>query len=112
MAVMATTNLAYFNDGNWDAEVLKSSIPVLVDFTATWCGPCKVLAPILEKLSVELAGKVKIGKLDVDESPAITAKYSVRAMPTVIVFVAGERKAMHVGLTNRETLLKLLPGAG
>ena len=102
-------NITHFNDLNWDAEVLKSDQPVLVDFTATWCGPCKVLAPIVEKLSTELAGKVKVGKLDIDESPGITSKYGVRGVPTVMVFVKGERVAQHVGLTTRENLLKLLP---
>lgn len=106
---MADKNLHHFNDLNWDAEVLKSDVPVLVDFTATWCGPCKVLGPIVEKLATELGGKVKVGKLDIDESPSITAKYGVRGVPTVMVFQAGERKAQHVGLTNRETLLKMLP---
>ena len=109
---MATTNLAHFTDTNWDAEVINSKIPVLVDFTATWCGPCKTLAPIVEKLSDELAGKVKIGKLDTDESPRTSAKYGIKGVPTVMVFVNGERTAQHVGLTNRENLLKLLGGAG
>jgi thioredoxin 1 len=109
---MATTNLAHFNDANWDAEVTKSKVPVLVDFTATWCGPCKTLAPIVEKLSDELAGKVKVGKLDVDESPQTSARYAIKGVPTVMVFVDGERKSQHVGLTNRENLLKLLGGAG
>ena len=106
---MAAENLAHFNNLNWDDEVLKSNVPVLVDFTAVWCGPCKVLSPIIQKLSDELAGKVKVGKLDIDESPAISAKYGIRGVPTVMVFVGGERKAQHVGLTNRENLLKLLP---
>ena len=102
-------NLLHFNDVNWDAEVAKSDVPVLVDFTATWCGPCKVLSPIVQKLSDELAGKVKVGKLDIDESPGVTAKYGVRGVPTVMIFVGGERKAQHVGLTTRENLLKLIP---
>jgi len=106
------SNVVHLNEGNWDAEVLKSSVPVMVDFSASWCGPCKKLAPVLEKLADELAGKVKLGEVDVEESPAISAKYSVRSMPTVMVFVGGERKALHVGLTSRENLLKLLPGAG
>jgi thioredoxin 1 len=108
---MADKNLHHFNDLNWDAEVLKSDVPVLVDFTATWCGPCKVLGPIVEKLATELGGKVKVGKLDIDESPSVTAKYGVRGVPTVMVFHGGERKAQHVGLTNRETLLKMIPQA-
>jgi thioredoxin 1 len=106
---MATSpNVHTFNDGNFDAEVLKSSVPVLVDFTATWCGPCKMLAPIVEKLADELGGKIKVGKLDIDDSPQISAKYAVRAVPTVMVFLNGEKTAQHVGLANREKLIKLL----
>jgi thioredoxin 1 len=101
--------LVHLNDLNWDEEVLKSDVPVLVDFSAVWCGPCKVLNPIIEKLSTELEGKVKVGKLDIDESPATSSKYAIRGVPTVMVFVGGERKAQHVGLTNRENLIKLLP---
>jgi thioredoxin 1 len=109
---MGTTNIAHFNDTNWDAEVIKSEVPVLVDFSAAWCGPCKTLAPIVEKLADELAGKVKVGKVDTDESPQTSAKYGVKSIPTVMVFVGGERKSQHVGMTNRENLLKLLGGAG
>jgi len=101
--------LVHLNDLNWEEEVLKSDVPVLVDFSAVWCGPCKVLNPIIEKLSTELDGKVKVGKLDIDESPATSSKYAIRGVPTVMVFVGGERKAQHVGLTNRENLIKLLP---
>jgi thioredoxin 1 len=102
-------NLVHFNDLNFADEVLKSDVPVLVDFTAVWCGPCKVLSPIIQTLSEELAGKVKVGKLDIDESPATTAKYGVRGVPTVMLFVAGERKDQRVGLTSKENLLKMIP---
>lgn len=108
----ASINLRHFNEMNWDTEVLKSGEPVLVDFTATWCGPCKILAPIVEKLADELAGKVRVGKLDIDESPSIAAKYGVRGVPTVAVFVGGERKAQHVGLTTKENLVKLITSQG
>ena len=86
-------NLVHLNDLNWDDEVLKSTVPVLVDFTAVWCGPCKVLSPIIQKLSDELAGKVKVGKLDIDESPATSAKYGIRGVPTVMVFVGGRAQS-------------------
>jgi thioredoxin 1 len=101
-------NLVHLNDLNWEEEVTKSDVPVLVDFSAVWCGPCKQLSPIIQKLSDELVGKVKVGKLDIDESPATSAKYGIRGVPTVMVFVGGERKSQHVGLTNKENLLKLL----
>jgi thioredoxin 1 len=105
----ANENLVHLNDLNWEDEVMKSTVPVLVDFSAVWCGPCKVLSPIIEKLSDELAGKIKVGKLDIDDSPDTSRKYGIRGVPTVMVFVGGERKAQHVGLTSRENLLKLLP---
>lgn len=105
---MAGKNTIELTDANFDAEVLKSDVPVLVDFTATWCGPCKVLAPIVEKLADEFAGTYKVGKLDIDDAPGVTQRYGVRGVPTVIVFKGGEKKAQHVGVTTRETLLKLL----
>ena len=105
---MGSKNVLAFNDDNFEAEVLKSDQPVLVDFTATWCGPCKMLSPIVEKLADELQGKVKVGKLDIDAAPSTTARYGVRGVPTVMVFKGGERVAQHVGLTQRENLLRML----
>ena len=87
-------------DANFDTEVLQSSEPVLVDFSATWCGPCKVLAPIVEKY--------RVGKLDIDDAPGITQRYGVRGVPTVMIFKAGQKVDQHVGVTNKETLLKML----
>jgi thioredoxin 1 len=95
-------------DSNFEAEVLKSSEPVLVDFTATWCGPCKVLAPIVEKIAEENVGKFKVGKLDIDDAPGVTQKYGIRGVPTVMVFKGGAKVDQHVGVTNKETLLKML----
>jgi thioredoxin 1 len=105
---MAGKNVHEFNEGNFDAEVLKSDTPVLVDFTATWCGPCRMLAPIVEKLADEFQGKIKVGKLDIDESQAISAKYGIRSVPTVMVFQGGQKKAQHVGACNRDKLVQLL----
>src|SRR5260370_39892893 len=102
-------NLVQLNDLNWDEEVTKSNVPVLVDFTAVWCGPCKVLSPIIQKLSDELVGKVKVAKLDIDESPATSARFGIRGVPTVMVFEGGERKAQHARLTSRDNLLKPRP---
>lgn len=101
-------NLHAFTDANFEEEVLKSETPVLIDFTAAWCGPCKLLSPIVEKLADELEGKVKVGKVDIDNAPNITARYGIRGVPTVMVFKNGERVGQHVGLTNRETLIKLV----
>ena len=105
---MAGKNIREFSDDNFDAEVLKSDLPVLVDFTATWCGPCKALAPIVEKIADEFEGKVKVGKLDIDESPGVATKFGIRSVPTVVVFKNGAEAGRHVGTTNKDTLLKLL----
>lgn len=105
---MAGKNIQTFNEANFESEVLKSDVPVLVDFTATWCGPCRALAPIVEKVADEFQGKVKVGKLDIDESPNVTAKYGIRSVPTVLVFQGGEKKAQHVGLTTRDKLVQML----
>lgn len=107
---MAGKNIIELTDSNFDQEVLKSSEPVLVDFTATWCGPCKMLAPIVEKVADETVGKYKVGKLDIDDAPSITQRYGIRGVPTVLVFKNGEKVGQHVGVTNKETLLKLLGG--
>ncbi|MFO0760391.1 MAG: thioredoxin [Byssovorax sp.] len=105
---MASANVKVFNDGNFEAEVLGSDLPVLVDFTATWCGPCKQLAPIVEKLADELQGKVRVGKLDIDDAPAVARKYGVRSVPTVVVFKGGQKAGQHIGLTTRDKLVTLL----
>lgn len=105
---MASENLKVFNDVNFDEEVLKSNDPVLVDFTATWCGPCKQLAPIVDQLATELAGKVKVGKLDIDDSPIVASKLGIRGVPTLMVFKKGERAAQHVGVTTKAKILALI----
>lgn len=82
---------------NFDGEVLKSEVPVVVDFFATWCGPCKMIAPIFEELAVEYNGKAKFVKVDIDESPELAANYKVRGVPTLMVFKGGEIKSTMVG---------------
>lgn len=104
----SSKNLVDFTDQNFEAEVLQSNVPVLVDFTATWCGPCRMLAPIVEKLADELADSVKVGKLDIDSAPNTAARYGIRGVPTVMVFDGGVQIGQHIGLINREGLLKLL----
>jgi len=101
-------NVIELTDDNFESEVLKSSVPVLVDIGATWCGPCKALAPILQGLANDAAGKYKVAKLDIDDAASTARKYRVMSVPTVLVFHGGQLKAQHVGLTNKETLLKLL----
>ncbi len=105
---MASNKVQHFNDMNFEQEVLKSDKPVLVDFTATWCGPCKALAPIVDQIADELDGQVKVGKLDVDESPVTAGKLGIRGVPTVMVFKAGQRAAQHVGLTTKAKLKELI----
>ncbi|GMV13328.1 MAG: thioredoxin [Polyangiaceae bacterium] len=105
---MASKNVQHFNDVNFDQEVLKADKPVLVDFTATWCGPCKALAPIVDQLADELGENVKVGKLDIDESPVTAGKLGIRGVPTVMVFKNGQRAAQHVGLTTKAKLKELI----
>ena len=104
--------MAYLvTDTTFDAEVLAASEPVLVDFWAEWCPPCKAMDPILDDLSRELAGKVKIVKLNVDENPGIASQYGVRSIPTMILFKGGEAADMKIGAgTPKAGLTKWLEG--
>jgi thioredoxin 1 len=108
--LMAGANVLEINDMNFDSEVLKSPVPFLLDFSAVWCGPCKALAPIVEKLADEYKGKVRVGKLDIDDSPGVPSKFGIRGVPTVVVFKDGKESGRHVGVTSnvKEALLKLL----
>ncbi|MEZ4453572.1 MAG: thioredoxin [Nannocystaceae bacterium] len=87
---MADSRITHTSDSNFKADVLDSSIPVLVDFWAVWCGPCKAIAPHLEVLSGELGDRVKVVKLDVDSNPEVSARYGVRSIPTLLLFKGGE----------------------
>jgi thioredoxin 1 len=100
-----------FTDGNFEQEVIKSEIPVLVDFWAEWCGPCKALTPIIDELATDYAGKVKVGKLDTDANRNVSAQYGVSAIPTVILFQSGEIKEKFVGLRSKQDFAKSLDGA-
>jgi len=94
------------SDATFDAEVLKSAQPVLVDFFAEWCGPCKAMAPALDIVATEMAGKVKVVKLDVDQNPGTTAKYRIMAMPTLLLFKGGEVAAQHTGAMVQKAQLE------
>lgn len=97
---------AIVNDANFDAEVLKATEPVVVDFFAEWCGPCKAMAPALDTVAREMAGKVKVVKIDVDQSPAITQKYRIQAMPTLMVFKDGKVASTQVGALVQKSKLE------
>ena len=95
------------NSDNFEKEVLNSEKPVLVDFFADWCGPCKMMAPVIEELADELDGKAKVGKINVDENSDIAVEYNVMSIPTLIVFKNGKEDKRFVGLRDKEELLNL-----
>ncbi len=101
---MARKYVKEFNDSNFDEEVLSSDIPVVVDLWAPWCGPCKMLTPIIEGIAPEYAGKVKIGKVNVDESPETASKYAVNSIPTILFFKGGNVVEKQVGLLAKDPL--------
>jgi len=95
-------------EANFADEVLKSELPVLVDFWAEWCGPCKMLAPTLEELAAEYKGRAKIGKLNVDQNPAVAEKYGIQSIPTLILFHGGEIAEQAVGAKSKSYLIEML----
>ncbi|HZP00192.1 MAG TPA: thioredoxin [Terriglobia bacterium] len=105
---MAGGHTLEFTDANFEQEVLKSDKPVIVDFWAEWCGPCRMMAPAVEALASEYAGRVKVGKLNVDENQSVTARYSIRSIPTLLLFKDGQIREQLVGATSKENLARLL----
>ena len=101
----------HFTDENFNEEVLSSDIPVLVDFYADWCGPCKMLAPVIETLATEYEGKVKVGKLNVDDAPDTAEKYGVMSIPTLVLFKDGAEVTRSVGVVPKAKLLEMIEKA-
>lgn len=93
------------NDSNFDQEVLKADMPVLVDFWAEWCGPCRMIMPVIEEIAKEYSGKLKVCKVNVDESPRSAAKYGVMSIPTIAVFMKGEMKERIVGAVPKASIV-------
>ncbi len=105
---MAGANTLNFTDGAFDADVLKSDVPVLVDFWAEWCGPCRMIAPTVDQVADEYAGKVKVGKLNVDENGGTAMRYNVRGIPTLLLFKGGQVVEQRVGAVSKSDLVKML----
>lgn len=110
---MAGANIATLTAENFQAEVLNSTLPVLVDFWAEWCGPCKMIAPVIDELATELAGKVKVGKVNVDDHQTLAVNYGISSIPTLLIFKGGQVVDQSVGLGGsgkrglKERLLKV-----
>lgn len=107
----AGKNVQEFNDLNFDQEVIKSDVPVLVDFSATWCGPCKAIAPLVGQLADEYAGKVKVGTIDIDDSPGIAQRFGIRGVPTLYMFKGGEVVGKMVGAAPKQNIAQLMQRA-
>ena len=103
-----SNEIIYLNDGTFKKEVLESSIPVLVDYWAEWCGPCKSIAPILEMLTTEYDGKIKIAKLNIDENPQTPTKYGIRGIPTLMIFKDGNVESTKVGALSKSQLIAFI----
>jgi thioredoxin 1 len=105
---MASPNTFEVTDANFQAEVAKSSLPVLVDFTATWCGPCKTIAPHLDAIAAAYAGKLRVGKCDIDRNQAIPMQFEIRGVPTLLVFKDGQVAGQLVGAVPRTRIEDLV----
>ena len=97
-------HIVYTSDANFENDVLKSSVPVLVDYWAEWCGPCKMIAPILDEIAGDYQGKLKIAKVNVDENQQVTQKYGIRSIPTLMMFKDGNVQAQKVGAMSKSQL--------
>ena len=105
---MAGANTLTFTDSAWDAEVLNSETPVLVDFWAEWCGPCRMIAPTVDAVADEFSGKLKVGKLNVDDNGGTAMRYNVRGIPTLLLFKGGQVVEQRVGAVSKGDLVKMV----
>lgn len=105
------SNVAEVTDSTWDADVLKSDLPVLVDFWAPWCGPCRMVAPIVQELSEEYTGKVSFYKMNTDENPTVPSKFGIRSIPSLLIFKGGELKGTVVGFRPKSDVKKRIDEA-
>jgi thioredoxin 1 len=105
---MAGQNTLVFNDADFDSEVLRSEVPVLVDFWAEWCGPCRMMAPTIDVVAAEYAGKVKVGKLDVDSNGGTAMRYNIRGIPTLLLFKGGHVVEQRVGAVGKSEVQKMI----
>lgn len=101
----------HLTEQNFDAEVLKSAVPVIVDFYADWCGPCKMISPALEEIASELTGRVKVAKVNVDEESALAQRYNVQSLPTLLYFQNGELVNQQIGATSKKNIIGKLNSA-
>ncbi|MEI7879403.1 MAG: thioredoxin [bacterium] len=101
---MGNSQVVYIKGANWKTEVLESPLPVLVDFWAEWCGPCKMIAPALDEISTEMTGKLKIAKVNVDENRDLATQFGIRSIPTLLIFKAGQVKGQLVGAMSKVQL--------
>lgn len=100
--------IVYTSDSSFDNDVLKSDVPVLLDFWAEWCGPCKMIAPILDEVSREYAGRVRVAKINIDENPQTPPKFGIRGIPTLMLFKNGSVEAQKVGALSKKQLIEFL----
>ena len=101
---MASELIKHVSDASFEADVLQSANPVLVDYWAEWCGPCKMIAPVLDEIAAEYAGKIKLAKLNIDENPNTPPRYGIRGIPTLMMFKDGEVEATKVGAVSKSQL--------
>jgi len=105
---MAGSHTLEFSDQNFEQDVLNSPQPVLVDFWATWCGPCRMMSPTVDTIAAEYAGRAKVGKVNVDENQMVASRYGIRSIPTLLLFKAGQIQEQVVGSVPKETINKLI----